>query len=69
VVLELIPRQTADPAANALSSLPVDLICTVCGYGAVARRAPVSCPMCRNDEWEPAAWRPFTGWHDEEGFE
>ena len=39
--------------------LPVDLVCTECGYGVAAPRVPDSCPMCQNDAWEPAAWRPF----------
>ena len=68
-MLELQPREMAEAPVGARSLLPVDLICTVCGYGAAARRAPVLCPMCRNDAWEPAPWRPFTGWHDDAGFD
>jgi rubrerythrin len=67
VVLELQLTEEAESAAGAGAFLPVDLVCTVCGYGAVARAAPLSCPMCRNETWEPAAWRPFAAWLDREG--
>jgi hypothetical protein len=34
------------------------LRCAGCGYEiAVYRSLPV-CPMCREIDWEPAAWRP-----------
>jgi rubrerythrin len=60
VVVELQVREDVEAAVVTRVFLPVDLVCTVCGYGAVARRGPLSCPMCRSDSWEPAAWRPFT---------
>jgi len=68
-MLELQSREIVEAPADAGSSLPVELICTVCGYGAVTRRSAVLCPMCGNDAWEPAPWRPFTGWHDDADFD
>jgi rubrerythrin len=69
VVVELQLSKDATAPVDARAFLPVELVCTVCGYGAVARRAPLSCPMCRSDAWEPAAWRPFTARYDLEGAE
>src|SRR5581483_571394 len=48
VMLELQSREIVEAPADAGSSLPVDLICTVCGYGAITRRSAVLCPMCGN---------------------
>jgi hypothetical protein len=31
----------------------VEVRCGRCGYGARARRAPPSCPMCQANEWQP----------------
>ena len=42
-----------------LHRLPVDLVCSACGYGVAAPHVPGSCPMCRSDAWVPAAWQPF----------
>ena len=57
IELSITDEAQADSALTAF--LPVDLVCTVCGYGVAARRIPPSCPMCRNEQWEPAAWQPF----------
>jgi rubrerythrin len=39
---------------------PMNLRCSDCGYGAVARTLPPLCPMCRGSSWEFAEWRPFS---------
>jgi hypothetical protein len=56
ILEELVPVAAATPVHH---HLPVDLVCSSCGYGVAAPHVPGSCPMCRNDVWEPAAWQPF----------
>ena len=38
-----------------------ELACPVCGYGIVVGHEPERCPMCGSEQWEFAAWRPFSG--------
>ena len=34
--------------------------CRSCGYGIFVGVLPGACPMCKSDQWEECAWRPFT---------
>jgi rubrerythrin len=34
--------------------------CSECGYGAIVQHQLPTCPMCRSQVWEQAAWSPFT---------
>lgn len=36
------------------------LRCSGCGYEIRSYRRLPPCPMCREQSWEPAPWRPFT---------
>ena len=37
-----------------------ELRCRTCGHGAVAYRAPATCPMCQARSWLEVPWGPFT---------
>jgi rubrerythrin len=56
VVAEGSPAENSPRAAGS----PMNLRCSDCGYGAVARALPPQCPMCQGSSWEFAEWRPFS---------
>ncbi len=37
-----------------------ELLCTACGYRAVAKATPAQCPMCAGTAWDFVDWRPFS---------
>jgi rubrerythrin len=58
-MIDLIAPDDAPSAAAPTAALPVDFLCSVCGYGVAVRRVPPACPMCRSEAWVPTVWRPF----------
>jgi rubrerythrin len=54
------PAENQGPNSPRVVRLPMNLRCSDCGYGAVARTLPPLCPMCRGSSWEFAEWRPFS---------
>jgi hypothetical protein len=57
-----VPRSPASlPAERTLSQLGrLELVCTGCGYGAIAKMFPTRCPMCGGLDWDFADWRSFS---------
>jgi rubrerythrin len=49
-----VEREVARPVQK------LELQCGSCGYGVVVKKAPASCPMCREEAWEAVPWRPFS---------
>lgn len=53
------------PALPPLDATPerhnprLDLRCLGCGYGAVSAEL-IRCPMCGDEAWDFAEWRPFS---------
>jgi len=52
------PAEPAEPLGNNLGR--VELRCTGCGYGAIAKTMPAQCPMCASTIWDFTVWRPFS---------
>jgi hypothetical protein len=48
------------PLVDAVSDHKIDYVCAGCGYGVAVSNPPSVCPMCHENHWDRAGWRPFT---------